>query len=80
MMGEDTEFVKFWNEVLAPKFIKFKHILVDGLTLHSEAIFPTLPVNEGDRVIDVGGAVGDLGSADDDRGARINNDGVGHEA
>lgn len=33
-----------------------------------------------DRVIDVGGAVGDLGSADDDRGARINNDGVGHEA
>ncbi|NNF79027.1 MAG: hypothetical protein HKN05_13445 [Rhizobiales bacterium] len=28
---EDTEFVKFWNELLAPKFIRFKHVLVDGL-------------------------------------------------
>jgi ubiquinone/menaquinone biosynthesis C-methylase UbiE len=47
------------NEVLAPKFIKFKHILVDGLTLHSEAIFPALPVNEGDKVLDVGCGFGD---------------------
>lgn len=56
---EDSEFVTFWNEVLAPKFIAFKHILVDGLTHHSKAIFPTLPVREGDRVIDVGCGFGD---------------------
>ena len=56
---EDTEFVKFWNEVLAPKFIRFKHILVDGLTQHSEAIFPQLPVQKGDRVLDVGCGFGD---------------------
>ncbi len=56
---EDSDFVKFWNEVLAPKFIKFKHVLVDGLTRHSEAIFPTLPVKEGDRVLDVGCGFGD---------------------
>ena len=56
---EDSEFVVFWNEVLAPKFIAFKHILVDGLTHHSEAIFPTLPVGEGDRVLDVGCGFGD---------------------
>ncbi len=56
---EDTEFVRFWNEVLAPKFIRFKHILVDGLTHHSEAIFPSLPVREGDRVLDVGCGFGD---------------------
>ena len=55
----DTEFVQFWNEVLAPKFIRFRHILVDGLTHHSEAVFPGLPVREGDRVLDVGCGFGD---------------------
>ncbi|HUE86465.1 MAG TPA: methyltransferase domain-containing protein [Vicinamibacterales bacterium] len=55
----DTPFVQFWNQVLAPKFIRFKHILVDGLTQHSEAIFPTLPVHPGERVLDVGCGFGD---------------------
>ncbi len=55
----DTEFVAFWNEVLVPKFIKFKHILVDGLTHHSEAIFPKLQVKEADTILDVGCGFGD---------------------
>ena len=53
------EFVDFWNEVLAPKFIRFKHVLVDGLTNHSAAIFPSLPVKDGDMVLDVGCGFGD---------------------
>ena len=53
------EFVDFWNEILAPKFIRFKHVLVDGLTHHSAAIFPSLPVREGDAVLDVGCGFGD---------------------
>ncbi len=53
------EFVDFWNEILVPKFFRFKHILVHGLTHHSEAIFPSLPVEESDKVLDVGCGFGD---------------------
>lgn len=61
--ADDTEFVRFWNEVLAPKFIRFRHVLVDGLTRHSEAVFPKLPVRPGDRVLDVGCGFGDTALA-----------------
>lgn len=54
-----NEYVDFWNEVLVPKFARFKHILVGGLTHHSAQIFPALPVHEGDRVVDVGCGFGD---------------------
>lgn len=57
--NDDTEFVRFWNEVLAPKFKRFQHILVGGLTQHSAAVFPDLPVYQGDRVLDVGCGFGD---------------------
>ena len=55
----NSEFVDFWNEILVPKFIAWKHVLVDGLTHHSEAIFPSLQVGEGDSVLDVGCGFGD---------------------
>lgn len=38
---------------------RFKHILVGGLTQHSAAVFPTLAVRAGDRVLDVGCGFGD---------------------
>src|SRR5262245_5459580 len=56
---QQSQYIEFRNNVLVPKFIRWKHILVDGLTLHSEAIFPSLPVKQGDKVVDAGCGFGD---------------------
>lgn len=54
-----TEYVDFWNEILVPKFVRWKHVLVDGLTHHSAQVFPRLEVKPNDRVVDVGCGFGD---------------------
>jgi ubiquinone/menaquinone biosynthesis C-methylase UbiE len=54
-----NEYVDFWNTILVPKFVRWRHIIVDGLTLHSARIFPSLEVHEGDKVVDAGCGFGD---------------------
>lgn len=54
-----SEYVDFWNRILVPKFVRWRHILVDGLTLHSAKVFPSLAVREGDKVVDAGCGFGD---------------------
>ena len=54
-----SQYVDFWNTVLVPKFVRWRHILVDGLTLHSAKIFPSLAVRKGDKVVDAGCGFGD---------------------
>ncbi len=54
-----SQYVDFWNNVLVPKFVRWRHILVDGLTLHSAKIFPSLAVRPGDKVVDAGCGFGD---------------------
>jgi ubiquinone/menaquinone biosynthesis C-methylase UbiE len=57
---EDTEFVRFWNTVLEPKFTKYRHILQGGLSRHSAAVLPKLPLKNGMSVLDVGCGWGDM--------------------
>lgn len=59
-MAEDTEFVEFWNAVLEPKFTRYRHILQGGLSRHSAAVIPNLPIEKGMSVLDVGCGWGDM--------------------
>jgi len=54
-----NQYVDFWNEVLVPKFVRWRHVIVGGLTLHSAKVFPSLKVMPGDKVIDAGCGFGD---------------------
>jgi ubiquinone/menaquinone biosynthesis C-methylase UbiE len=54
-----SEFVRFWNDILVPKFVAYRHVLVGGLTHHSAKVLPSLEVRKGDRVVDVGCGFGD---------------------
>ncbi len=58
--NEDSEFVKFWNTVLEPKFTRFRHILEGGLSRYSSNILPTLGIKGGMSVLDVGCGWGDM--------------------
>jgi ubiquinone/menaquinone biosynthesis C-methylase UbiE len=51
--------VDAWNTVLYEKFCRFRHLLVDGLSQHSDAALDRCRYPEGARVLDVGCGFGD---------------------
>lgn len=51
--------VRAWNTVLYEKFCRFRHLLVDGLTQHSDAALERCHYPPGARVLDVGCGFGD---------------------
>ena len=59
----NDEFTAFWNNVLVDKFERFRNILLDGLSYHSEVPFRTLEIAQGARALDVGCGWGDTAIA-----------------
>jgi ubiquinone/menaquinone biosynthesis C-methylase UbiE len=59
MATENEIVVQAWNTVLFDKFTRFKHLLIDGLSAHSDAVLEQHPYPAGARVLDVGCGFGD---------------------
>ena len=55
----NDEFTAFWNNVLVAKFERFRNILLDGLSYHSQVPLSRLEIARGSRVVDVGCGWGD---------------------
>lgn len=62
-----TDFTEFWTRTLAPKFIRFRDILVNGLGRHSDLTLPGIPFEAGQQVLDIGCGFGDTALAIADR-------------
>jgi len=56
---QDNEFVEFWNDVLEPKFNRFREILMTGLSYHGAAALKQLDIRADAKVLDVGCGWGD---------------------
>jgi len=59
----NDEFTAFWNNVLVDKFERFRNILLDGLSYHSDAPLRTLEIAPGASALDVGCGWGDTAIA-----------------
>ncbi len=59
MAGENDIVIAAWNTVLFDKFSRFKHLLIDGLSAHSNEALARHRHPEGARVLDVGCGFGD---------------------
>jgi len=59
MSGENDIVIEAWNTILFDKFRRFKHLLIDGLSAHSNEALARHRHPEGARVLDVGCGFGD---------------------
>lgn len=59
MSDDNSIIIEAWNTVLFDKFMRFKHLLIGGLSGHSDEALHRHPPRKGSRVLDVGCGFGD---------------------
>jgi SAM-dependent methyltransferase len=59
VLAENLESQEAWNGVLFERFVRFRHLIVDGLAAHGSEAIRLSPPPPGARVLDVGCGFGD---------------------
>jgi SAM-dependent methyltransferase len=54
-----SEFIACWNDVLTPKWVRFRHLLSGNGKIHSDVAIPRFDIRPGSRVIDIGCGFGE---------------------
>ncbi len=57
--GENLGFVECWNEILTPKWIRFRHLLSGNGRIHSDIAYADFDIQPGDKVLDIGCGFGE---------------------
>jgi SAM-dependent methyltransferase len=57
--AKNDDFIACWNEILTPKWIRFRHLLSGNGKLHSDVAIPRFDIRPGSRVLDFGCGFGE---------------------
>jgi SAM-dependent methyltransferase len=57
--ASNDEFIGCWNEILTPKWLRFRHLLSGNGKLHSDVALPRFGILPGQRVLDFGCGFGE---------------------
>lgn len=58
-MTHPTEAIACWNEILTPKWVRFRHLLSGNGKIHSDVALPRFDIRPGSRVLDIGCGFGE---------------------
>jgi len=58
-MNGNDDFINCWNEILVPKWNRFRHILSGNGAVHSDMAFDDFAIQPGDKVLDIGCGYGE---------------------
>jgi SAM-dependent methyltransferase len=57
--ADNLGFVECWNEILTPKWIRFRHLLSGNGKIHSDIAWTEFDIQVGDKVLDIGCGFGE---------------------
>lgn len=58
-MSGSNDFINCWNEILVPKWNRFRHLLSGNGAVHSSMAYKHFGIKPGDKVLDIGSGYGE---------------------